>query len=369
LLHTDRFTSARDRYLGIIYANQDPQEGWLREYGGADPGYQSHGMFYLAEIWRRTGDARLFECLAAASRFVGWFAHPDGTLGGEYASRGTKFAYPAAFEILAARIPEAAAVAAHLRRCIANGRGVGPHQVDAWNLNPMLNNYLFAADAGAALPSAPALPWEGFRGCRLFERCGLAVARTERRVIVAGLSLGCVVKVWDRSSGCLVYEDCGYAIIDARRRLSSQSESTWKADRSTGAVAVFRIVAPFTGVPGTRFTPFRFVLFRMFTSSFGRIHLVARALKQMLVAVLIRRKTPHPARREQGRGVTGGGDLSREAGLRVRAGAPPPPAGKVRSNGGRAPPAVFRVGRGGKFPSPPPRREGLSAARRSFRLP
>ena len=53
----------------------------------------------------------------------------------------------------------------------------------------MLNNYLFAADAAAALRSTAALPWRDFRGCKIFERCGLAVARSERRVIVAGLSL------------------------------------------------------------------------------------------------------------------------------------------------------------------------------------
>ncbi len=82
VLGTDRFRAARDRYLGIIYQNQHPTEGWMREYGGADPGYQSHGMFYLAEIERRTGDAELFERLARASAFMGWFVHPTAPSAG-----------------------------------------------------------------------------------------------------------------------------------------------------------------------------------------------------------------------------------------------------------------------------------------------
>lgn len=294
LLGSDRFISARDRYLGIVYANQQPEEGWLREYGGADPGYQSHAMFYLAEIWRRTGDANLLACLTEASRFIAWFAHPDGTLGGEYASRGTKFAYPAAFEILASRIPEAASVANHLRASIAQNRGVGPHQMDAWNLFPVLNNFLFAADAAGDLAEAAPLPL----ACeteRIFPRAGLATARRGSKILAAGLGLGGTVKLWDVESDRLLYEDCGYALANGSS-LSSQSLSVWRAIAAEPDDLQFEVEAPFTQISRLRWTPWRFLGFRAFSLTVGRMSTIARGLKRALVTVLIDRKPAGMAR-------------------------------------------------------------------------
>ena len=289
LLGTDRFKAARDRYLGIIYANQDPEEGWMREYSGADPGYQSHGMFYLAEIWRRTSDAELLERLDRGARFLAWFVHPDGTIGGEYASRGTKFTYPAAFEMLAGRSQAAAAIAAHLRERIAAGRGVGPGQMDAWNLFPLLNNHLFATDAAQQLPIAE-LPWMQQGASALFERAGIVTARRGDRVLVAGLGLGGALKVWNATAGDLVYEDCGYATTGADKVRVSQSKSQWSQNRTSGHELSFEIEAAFIKIPAIRFDPYLFWGFRAFSLTVGRVPTMARWLKSLLVRVLINRK-------------------------------------------------------------------------------
>lgn len=294
VLGTDRFLAARDRFLGIIYAHYDRDEGWFREYGGADPGYQSHGMFYLAEIWRRTRNAELLERLKGACEFVSWFAHPDGTLGGEYASRGTKFAYPAAFEILAAESTAARAVAAHLRRSLARRRGVGAMQMDAWNMFPLLNNYLFAAEAATDI-AAQALPWQQEAASRLFPRAGLAACRHGDHVLAIGLANGGALKMWSAASGALIYEDAGYAMRERGRFFSSQGESEWRSEEKVEGKS-FVVAASFSGVPAARFDPWRFVAFRLFTLTVGRFPKLALWLKQRLVATLIRHKSPHRAR-------------------------------------------------------------------------
>jgi hypothetical protein len=288
-----RFEAARDRYLAIIAAEQDGDEGWLREYGGADPGYQSHAMFYLAEIWRRTGDAALLERLARAAEFIAWFAHPDGTLGGEYASRGTKFAYPAAFEMLAGHIPAAAAVAGHLRECLGKGRGIGPGEVDAWNLFPLLNNYLFASEAAGPLPDSPPLPWRTREAVRVFSHAGLAIARAGDHVLAAGLGAGGALKLWSASAGRLIYEDCGYAAIAPTSTAVSHGPSTWRLPQ-TGLLGA-EIQSAFSSLSGLRFDPYRFVLFRCVTLTIGRLPRVARWLKNLLVRALIRNRKRTPA--------------------------------------------------------------------------
>ncbi len=295
VLKTDQFAAARDRFLARIYDNQDRQEGWFREYGGADPGYQSHGMFYLAEIWRRSGSVELLERLREGCEFMAWFTHPDGTMGGEYASRGTKFAFPAAFEMLSAQSEAASAIAAHLRHCVSRGRGVGAAQMDAWNMFPMLNNYLFAAEAASDLQTRQ-LPWRAAGSSRVFKRAGLAVIRKADRLTAIGLGTGGVVKVWDIHSDTLIYEDAGYALQKKRKWFSSQGASDWQGEEGA---ASFVIQSRFESVPDARFDPWRFLLFRAFTLTIGRWPSIARGLKQLLVSVLIRRRVPHPATLER----------------------------------------------------------------------
>jgi hypothetical protein len=302
LLGTGRFRDARDRFLATIYREQDGEEGWMREYGGADPGYQSHGMFYLADIHRRSADPELRGRLAAAMRFEVWFVHPDGTVGGEYASRGTKFAFPAAFEMLAASIPEAGSIASHLRRCIAEHRGVGLREMDVWNLFPMLNNYLFAAEAAGPLVAAP-LPWQTLGATRVFKDAGLLVANRAGRVLAAAPGNGGALKLWG-PDGTLLYEDCGYGVGKGRSWTVSQGPSTWRLapapdqGAESGPLSVTSS-GSFVSVPAIRFGPWRFMAFRGFTTTAGRLPALARALKDVLVRVLIRRRRPQSARLER----------------------------------------------------------------------
>jgi hypothetical protein len=286
-LGSDRYRAARDRYLETILAAANVDEGWFREYDGADPGYQSHAMFYLAEIWKRTGNTQLGAALASASRFMGWFAHPDGTLGGEYASRGTTFAYPAGFEMLAATDRAAAAIASHTRRTIASANTIGPEVVDSWNLFPLMNNYLFAADAAGAIDDADPLPWTQANASATFNACGLSVIRRGHRVAAIGAAAGGAIKVWNAESGILEYQDCGYATDDGGAVALSQAASTWRCDTASADFAI-DVDGRFRVLTQARFDPWRFVAFRMFSLTVGRLAVVGRWLKDLLVRTLIR---------------------------------------------------------------------------------
>lgn len=285
VLGTDRFIRSRNRFLDIILREANLSEGWFREYDGADPGYQSHGMFYLADIWRRTNDRALGDALVNGCKFLSWFAHPDGTLGGEYASRGTKFAYPAAFEMLAKSDRSAAALAAHTRATIAADRAIGPTVVDAWNLFPLLNNYLFAAEAAVPLGET-ILPWQAPQAEAVFNGCGLAVLSRGPHVIALGAANGGAIKVWRAADASLVYEDCGYAAGSESPIALSQASSTWTSSSGRGTIE-FAVRGAFRALPQKLFDPVTFLGFRMFSLTVGRVPSVARWLKQLLVGTLI----------------------------------------------------------------------------------
>ena len=120
-------------------------EGWYREYEGADPGYQTLCTYYLADVYQMTGDQTLLESLKKSVQFLQYFAHPDGSFGGNYGSRNTRFFYPAGIEYLSLQIPEAAALARFMRQSIAQNQVVTLETMDEANLIPMFNAYARAA--------------------------------------------------------------------------------------------------------------------------------------------------------------------------------------------------------------------------------
>jgi len=126
----------KERAEGIIsqILQHQSEDGWYREYEGPDPGYESLGLFYLASYWQKTGSPRLLESMRRSVEFYSHCVHPDGGVGGIYGSRHTSLFYPAGFEILAAEIPMADAVARFVRERFRIGNVVTLAAVDPQNL-------------------------------------------------------------------------------------------------------------------------------------------------------------------------------------------------------------------------------------------
>ena len=296
LLHASRILSEpryfeRYRYfLDKILAHQS-KEGWYEEYGGADPGYQTHGTFYLARCWELTDDDELLGSLQRACEFLKHFIHPDRSLGGEYASRNTQTYYPAGFEMLSGRSGAARWIAETMRESVLDGRAAGLVSVDPYNYFVLMNNYVFALravckDSSETVerepPSEDSQSWS-------FPRAGLLKVRRRQYDLFVGLSKGGVVKLFDRQRQELVFSSCGYlGRLSNGKDCSSQSfvvepEATLDGERTV-------IKAPFYIFARPLMTPFKFLLFRIFTLTTGRFSAVAAWLKRLLVRVLIYRK-------------------------------------------------------------------------------
>ena len=286
------FRARSERFLERVYDRQSP-EGWYEEYGGADPGYQTHATFYLVRLWQYRQDDRLLESLKRSVAFLKYAVHPNGTIGGEYGSRNTEFYFPAGFEMLAGVCPDAALIAHFMRRSVAEQTAAGLSSVDRYNLLPMLNNYLHAAAAATPLDNLQGrLPFEG-EEARDFPDTGLLVRSTPAYYAVVGLSKGGVLKAYDKGSGRMVASDCGYWARTANgRTLSSQGlnrSADWREEN--GRVTV---KAGFARVNARTMTPWLFVAFRLFSMTLGRSSAVGYWLKDRLVASLVRRRRAAP---------------------------------------------------------------------------
>ncbi len=291
-LSGDKSFARRSQYfLGRILDHQS-SEGWYDEYGSADPGYQTHGSFYLARLLQMNGDEALLNSLARSMDFIARFMHVDRSIGGEYASRNTQTYYPAAFEMLAGQNTAAGWIADFMRPGVCSGSAADLRCVDAYNFFPFLNNMVFAYlacsnDAGANRPAS--LEPGQSRKLEWYPEAGLARIRAAHYDAYIGTAKGGVLKIFDRRDKSLVYSDCGYLGKLNNGRLITTQYLEKDRDVSVEEHKV-RVSGTFYEISRPVMKPASFVGFRLFMLTAGRFPSWARWLKRYLVKVLIYRK-------------------------------------------------------------------------------
>jgi hypothetical protein len=296
LYHAYRITGekrfeARSRHFLTKILDHQSQEGWYDEYGGADPGYQTHGSFYLARYLELSGDEALGASLERSFEFLAHFVHPDRSLGGEYASRNTQTYYPAAFEMMAPYSGRASWIAARMLPTVRSLAAAGLGSVDRYNYFPLLNNYVFAHRAASLAANEAASPIEPEieNGLVHFPQAGLAKIRRSRYDLYIGLKKGGVLKLFDRARERHIGSDCGYiGRLKSGRVFSSQ----WISAESEVELSdrEVRIAARFYEISRPVMNPLTFLGFRIFSLTLGRYGRFAAWLKVVLVKALIYRR-------------------------------------------------------------------------------
>ena len=89
---------------------QQKEEGWFSEYGGADVGYLTVSLNYMALFYKLSGREEALDSCNKIIDFLQYFVHPDGTTGGEYGTRNTEYFLPAGFEIMSQFYPLASKI-------------------------------------------------------------------------------------------------------------------------------------------------------------------------------------------------------------------------------------------------------------------
>lgn len=137
-------SSKAELVISRILQNQS-KEGWFKEYEGADPGYQTLSTYYLADLYLNQKHLNLSDPLSRSIQFLWNFAHPDGSFGGYYGSRSTRFYNPGGILALSEEIPEARVLSAFMVRSISESKVVSLSSMDEPNLVPMFNSFAWAA--------------------------------------------------------------------------------------------------------------------------------------------------------------------------------------------------------------------------------
>jgi hypothetical protein len=271
LLGGKEFRSASEMYLERALSWQHG-EGWFQEYEGADPGYQSCSISFLAYLRAKRGNdlPRLSAALNRAVDFAWHFAHPDGSYAGEYGSRNTYHFYPHGFELLAAENRKALEVAElFLRKGLA--RGTRYFNDD----NRMCAHYVYdwfqAGRDYAPVPGRNSLPLERPDGFAWFPAARLLAAHVRGCAVIAAGNKGGTVKIISPDGP--VHSDTGPMIRDARgtvyvtHLVAEEPDARWdEASRTLEVRGVFcRRRAPVM-------TPLKQMVFRILNLTLGRLN-------------------------------------------------------------------------------------------------
>ena len=190
-------------------------------------------MHYLAQIYSIKPSPELKLALGKSLGFLKYFAHPDGTFGGEYGSRRTEIYYPGGIALLAGEFPDAACLHKYMLSSIEAGSTVTLADVDMGNTAPLLNSYILALDAEKSVSTPSALPFQEPNVNKDFPLSGFAVRSRKNFYLILGSSNGGVVKVFDKKSGTLVMDDCGVlGVNNKKEKITTQSTQLNNAMRT-----------------------------------------------------------------------------------------------------------------------------------------
>jgi len=288
----ERFRSRAEAILEGILRHQS-SEGWFLEYEGADPGYQTLCLYYLAQVYEKTPGDPLRKALDRAIRFIAHFVHPDGTFAGEYGSRRTAVFYPGGLALLSQEFSMARSITQAMCRSICAGDTVSLGEIDMGNMAPLLSNYISAlqTEICAEEGSTPGLPWEQLKLRENFPEAGLYIRGTDKYYSILGVSNGGVLKIFDKSRRRVLWNDGGY--VGKLKNGTLVTTQITSSDRPCVVNEVeISLTSSFYRVLHLSPTPLRFILLRLLNLTLMRSVRLGNVIKKGLVRLMISGKHP-----------------------------------------------------------------------------
>lgn len=265
-------------------------DGWFSEYGGADPGYLTQGIYYAAVLYEKSKNKEVFDALGKVLDFIKYFIHPDGSIGGEYGSRNTEFYFPGGFEILAKYYPIAETICRKMIPPIKQYRVPHIDNVDVYNMIPILNSTITGCLFCTQNNHTELLPYYSSSDfTKIFSDFKIYVRKLNNLYIIIGISKGGVVKVYDIEKGELLQSLAGiFGEINGRIVTSQfihRKDFTTKIDNN-----MISIKGPLIFANLSKMSPFKMMVLRFMGWFFGFSGFAARYIKRVIVYNLIFRK-------------------------------------------------------------------------------
>ncbi len=282
------------KILDIIMKKQSP-DGWYLEYEGPDPGYQTLCTYYLACIWKMTGDGKLLKSLEKSINYLSFFIHPDGTIGGEYGSRNTELYYPGGIEMLAGELPLAKAISNRMYDSISKGNSVSLQSIDPGNFVPLIENHLVAylSSEKNEILQKVAIPCDLQEVKQYFDDSHVLVRGNSAYYAIVSGAKGGLIKIFDKKNKKIVWDDCGHiGKLVKGPEISTQSYLK-QPDCRYSEEDVFFIKTAFYRTLSQAQTPLKLTLLRILNLTIMRNIHIGNLIKNWIIKLLITSKNKY----------------------------------------------------------------------------
>tara|TARA_A100001015_G_scaffold242910_1_gene277691 strand:+ start:5380 stop:6942 length:1563 start_codon:yes stop_codon:yes gene_type:complete len=273
------------------------EEGWFKEYSGADIGYQTLASSYLSSYEKRHPSAKLNSFLKKSFEFLSNFIHPDGGIGGIYGARNTEFYFPDGFEYFANKDNNAKAISFFMRESIKEKKCVNLSSVDAPNLIPMFNSYCRAAllNMHNSLDETyQLLPCQKNKTVFIFyEDAGFVVYNDANKYCVISTNKGGALYIFDKKLKYSKY-DFGALYQNTRhneRYFSTQANETAAVVKVDYDKKIIEVICPLYEYKKMYPTPLKYILLRCLNLTLMRFHFLNEIMKKILVRCVIKSKS------------------------------------------------------------------------------
>ena len=279
-------------WLKRIFKHQS-SEGWFSEYGGADPGYQTWCTTQLAQLYLLRPDLEILDPLARSLSFLVHAAHPDGSFGGSYGCRNTRFLLPGGIELLCGADANAAALSAFARESITRQACVTLDCMDGGNLVPFFNDYALAVWAESTRVQnveKAILPCHANSGRQWFPESGWLIDSGPEYYSIVNMKRGGAAVHFSENTRRI--DDPGVVARDPGGRLYASQLSSAR-DISNIQIGRDKIVVEFPMFPVKRPVPgaVDFIILRLLSISIFKSLGLGNMVKRLLVNFLIKGKS------------------------------------------------------------------------------
>lgn len=197
------------------------KEGFFREHGGADIGYLTVSLDYLAFLYEITRRQDIKTMCDKVVNYISYFIHPDGTLGGIYGSRNTEYFLPAGFEILSKDNALASTIINKLLSNIIREEYLNLSVDDRYLLYFVGSSFAKALLAYNQDKKIVELPYRG-KFDLLFKESRIYIVSRKKIYLIINLKKGgCFKLYYDKR---LLMNDLGYKIIKNNKVYCSEFE-------------------------------------------------------------------------------------------------------------------------------------------------
>jgi hypothetical protein len=225
------FSNAIGKRLKRILDNQS-KDGWFREYTGADLGYLTTTISFLAEYYAVSRDRKLKGPLKRAIEFATYFIYPDGFFGGVVGSRNTAHLWTAGFETMNKLQPKdfsfTSVFCDFALESMSKGRLLTPEKEDRYFSEQMydyLNAYM-NYERKSEEQQKSFLPFQGKDFERLFDDSGLFVSKFRGKYLVINARKGGIFRLYDVKKLKLISSESGHVgMLHSKKVVTTNSSS------------------------------------------------------------------------------------------------------------------------------------------------